>query len=812
MDNILNILRSQKEAISDLEKEINLIKNSDLSIENESLKTELEALKAKHINTGKILKRSQDENANLKSTIYGQIYNEKISILNISKEKLDIYFGKSYNEGINRLTMLENSIKYRIEQMHLKLKGSYIELNDDIYKEINRLEYTLNEKVTAAKYEYSKNNTPLSEEDNLEFEKMKTDQLSNDQINALAKKNNLEAFIGKNLINKLGILLIIIGVIAASQYTFLKFSDELKGICIFLLGGLMLVFGELLNRKKPNVFSLGITAGGVAVLYTAAAAGYFYLKILTAYPAIAVIILITAVAFILSIRYNAMVITAFALIGGYLPILSISGDITMTYGAMGYFILLNLFALMISFNKKWTVCSFIGLILNIIGAYYIVLKNPMELNGFIAVGYIILTFLIYTAIPVISTLKTSKQFKKPDIILLAINTLASALLMYISFMIFNFDKFNGLLAVIFALTYLGLGRFIETKFKNEANATALFYLTGLAFAILIIPFQFGRKWLTLGWLIEGLALSVYGIWLDEKIFKRAGYFINILCLAAFLIFDVVLKVNYLFPYKYLAMTLGSIILLMAYIGKKQQFNYTVYKAAVIANLWVYSIYLTTKIEAVFSLPKFLTSFILLIFTYLIAYSCIRIRKIADRVTEIISMLLFSIIGLFVLFQNTSSIGAYEEKHVIIAIIILVLSNIAALMSLKTILRCFIIDKKISLEWYPLLLSGFFVLLLTQNLVVQYNLGFSSIILSLIFALTSVLWIIFGFAKRYAFLRRFGLALSLLSVVKLFLIDLHSISKINQIVAYFALGISMLAISFIYQYFSKKLEGTVIKND
>jgi len=60
-------------------------------------------------------------------------------------------------------------------------------------------------------------------------------------------------------------------------------------------------------------------------------------------------------------------------------------------------------------------------------------------------------------------------------------------------------------------------------------------------------------------------------------------------------------------------------------------------------------------------------------------------------------------------------------------------------------------------------------------------------------------------KRYSFIRRFGLGLAILAVIKLFIIDLFSLTQGFRIVSYFALGITLLAISFVYQYFSKRLE-------
>ena len=64
---------------------------------------------------------------------------------------------------------------------------------------------------------------------------------------------------------------------------------------------------------------------------------------------------------------------------------------------------------------------------------------------------------------------------------------------------------------------------------------------------------------------------------------------------------------------------------------------------------------------------------------------------------------------------------------------------------------------------------------------------------------------FGFARRYVFIRRFGLGMAALSVVKLFLVDLASLTEGYRILSYFALGVTLIAISFVYQFFSKRLE-------
>jgi uncharacterized membrane protein len=47
------------------------------------------------------------------------------------------------------------------------------------------------------------------------------------------------------------------------------------------------------------------------------------------------------------------------------------------------------------------------------------------------------------------------------------------------------------------------------------------------------------------------------------------------------------------------------------------------------------------------------------------------------------------------------------------------------------------------------------------------------------------------------------------MAKLFLLDLSILSEGYRIISYFAFGIVLIAISFVYQYFSKRLEGYVI---
>jgi uncharacterized membrane protein len=821
--NLHNIIKHQKHILLQLENELKNIEDSDLTKENKQLKSELEKLQASHLKSEQNIKTLSRQNANLKNTLYEQIYSEKVSIVNSSQEKMSIYFKSSIENEANKLSALENRIKHRINSMMLVLQKNNVDIKDEAFLKLNELATQVNLKATEARKRLAETQGVFSDNERADFEKLKNEQITDEQVLAVAKKNNAERFIGLNLINIVGILLIVIGVIAAARYTYVLLPDTLKGIMMFTLGAAMLVAGEFMNRKKPNVFSLGITAGGVAILYVALGISYFGLEILDKYPALALCVLITAAAFFLSTRYNSQTILAFALVGGYLPIFSLESDKTMLFGAMIYFVVLNLLALFVSFKKKWSIATFIGLGLNIVGTIYISANfwsTTLFHEKFIVVLYVLFAFLIYTVIPIIGTYKAQQKFKKRDVVLLAINTFFGSLVMYAMFYAFAWEDFTGVLAIIFAVIYLSLGWLTERKFNGEKHTQALFYLTGLAFVVLIIPFQFGRAWLTLGWLAEGVALTVYGILKNEKNFKRAGYAINALCLSAFLLFDLAGSVDFLFGYKYLAITLGSLIILGAYVYKKMLASklQKAYKYAVIVNLWIYLIYICGQLENLLNSHygyapiynfAYLTMALAIIATFLLAYVAPRIKILSDTGIKIISVVLYIVGIVWLMGLNSGQSPVYIPEPPVgvflAGTLAIVIVGVISVFAMRDLMKLIVMERKLGVEWYPLIVSAYFVIILTQTLITQYSLSFASVWISIIYVLTALAWILFGFAKRYSFIRRFGLGLALLSVVKLFLIDLASLTEEHRIVSYFVLGITLLAISFVYQYFNKRFE-------
>ncbi len=841
-DNFKTILERQQEVVSSLKAEVSALEKSDLVSENDLLKEELSATKTALEAANSSSLQLSAENKNLQEALYEQIYNEKMAILHTANRKLDLYFQAHLEGELNRLTQFEVAAKKRIDEMSTTLQENRVNLEDEIYEKLEELKSLLNQKITLVREELAQKTGAFSRNKEEEFAALREGQITEKELKGIIKKNNLESFIGLNIINKIGVFLLMIGVIAASQFTYFKLPDILKGIFAFSGGLVLLVAGELLNRRKANVFSLGLTSGGIAVLYIALALSYFQLEILEMYPALFLCILITLGAFVLSQRYNAQTIAAFALIGGYLPILSIAGSKLLVFSAMGYFIILNLLALLLSVKKKWLISSFIGFTLNVGASLYIMglMFSARKYNAsfgvydLITLGYLTFAFVIYTLIPIAGTYFRGTKFKNAEIVLLGLNTAISALLMYIAFYVLRLEDFTGLLALIFAVIYLSLGKFIETRLVQEKNAQGLFYLTGFTFVVLIIPFQFGKMWLSLGWLVEGVALVTYGILREVKAFQKAGVVISGLCLAAFLFFDVLGDVEYLFAYKYFAITLGSVLILAAAAYKRclAGNGVSLFKYGTVLNVWLFMMYIISKQLADVLAELFRNSYwqadylifaLMIMVSYLLAYLIPRISLLSDFVMKGISLVIYSValLSLFTLNGGKTPIRWYYYANEpvplsleLMGALVLIIIGLLSILALRDLVLCLVLERKLGVEWYPLVISAYFVLILTQCLITQYHLAFTNAVISIIYVVTALSWIILGFVRRYALIRRFGLALAILAVAKLFLLDLSFLSQGGRIISYFSFGVTLLAISFVYQYFQRRLEikGEVMPNE
>ena len=828
LSNMTSIIKEQKILLEKLEKQhSNLLKN-DVSVENKRLKVEYKNLDEKYIGLKNEMENLISENKELKEALFGFAYNEKTGIINQYQKKSQAYFEDAKNNQINRISTIESTAQKRLAAMKMSLEQYNTDTAKYMNSQIDALSVAISQNIVQSKNSIAVNFAKMKQETVDEFAKLKDEPLTDEQIKSAAKSNNLEKLVGLNILNKVGIFLIVVGVFAASQYAYYRLSDGFKGILIFAIGAVMMAVGEFMDRKKTGVFSLGLVAGGVSILYLGVGVSYFLLKIFGMYTALLSCVLITIFAFFLSIRHNSKVIAAFALIGAYMPLVSIMDNRTLLMGSMIYFLILHIFVLLVATRKKWHIISLMGLSFNAFSAPLIAFKiaeySIMPGQPLIAVEtflFLFAAFAIYTVVPIISTKRDKSRFNIVDVISLSINTVVSGFVIFTFMWRIEYFRFAGILALIFSVIYFISAKYVKRVFQNEKRIEMLFMLTCLTFIFLAVPMQFGVKWYSLGWLIEGVLFAIYGIIKDDKLFKRAGYVIGAVCLFSFIMIDIVF--DDMVTFKYSVITLGGIAILAALLSKKQLLSRfeRIFEYCTVINLWMYMEYILFwemrwKISGTVIKKSYLVMSLAIIITFIYAFILPFIRDLQGRYIKKIANVLLGIGIMLCLFINSflspfvgESVGEY-----LIGTLPIILLGVLSTFALFILCKGFVLSGKINHNIVLLVLSGYFLIILTQDLIVHYNVLFTSVVFSAIYAVMSIVWIVVGFNRQISFLRKFGLGLAIMSVVKLFVLDLYTLTEGYRIVSYFALGITLVAISYVYQRFSKKLElqtSVVTKN-
>ncbi|MCL2377365.1 MAG: DUF2339 domain-containing protein [Defluviitaleaceae bacterium] len=820
---IRNLVLGLRKSINEIDTQLKYIEKSDTFKENTELTDKNAKLAARNEKLAAELAQLSADNAALKNALYEQYFNEKVSTVEKTRRNLDIFFAKEADYELNHLAALEASIKQRLTHLAQQLVKERIEDVQEINQKMAEIQNDVTTKIIKAKMAAAQ--ISVSEREKAEFERLKQENLTGEQITQLSRKNNFERYVGLNILNTIGIVLFIIGAFTAGQLGHIWIS--------FALGAGFLVVGEIMNRKRANVFSLGVTAGGVGILYASLALGHFVHDIISMYPALGICVAITALTFYLSTRYKAQTLLGITLVGGYLPLLSIlldGADPALLFGMMAYFVLFNLLALMLAFRNKWTWATFVGLGLNIIGTALISFEfHHIHNLPYFAIETVFIGFamLVYNAIPIIGTYMTKAKFRQSDLALISINTFFGSIIMFVNISDSGWNEFLGLAAAIYALMYLGTSYLVSKKFEDAKAMTVLFFIVGIAFTFLAVPWQFEYHWLTPAWMLLATGLTVFGIFKEKRMFRAAGFTVGGIALFWFITYDItqyfyLFGERWWFTMQYASITAASLIVIASYILKNQIFRvyYKVFKYFAAVNLWLFAIFMVYRLwdallaafpQSVISIDYLMVALGAVV-TMAFGKIYPNLPRLADGGMKIIGTV-FSFLGLFVIFflgisanpLGGAEIAVHPTDIAILATVILIAVEAMGIFAIYDITRRAVVEKIMGIQFLPLIVSAYIVIVFTVTLTLDYGLAFASFWISAIYVITALLWTVLGFVRRYSLLRRFGLALALFSVIKLFIFDLAILTQEFQILSYFIMGAVLVAISFVYQYFSKRLE-------
>ncbi|MEI6947158.1 DUF2339 domain-containing protein [Paraflavisolibacter sp. H34] len=352
-------------------------------------------------------------------------------------------------------------------------------------------------------------------------------------------RNNpdLEKFIGENLVNKIGIAVLVLGIAFFVKYAIDKdWIGEGGRVAIGLLCGALLTGIAHYLRNSYRSFSSVLAGGGIAVFYFTIAFAFHQYQLLSQTAAFLLMVVITAFAVALSLLYNKLELAVIATIGGFLtPFLVSTGQgnyiVLFTYLAV-----LNAGLLSLSYFKRWPLINGISLAftLLIFGGWMVTSIPGPNLSYPLALLFATLFYLIFLGMNTLNPIRTGQAFRAYDFTQLLVLTGAyfaagMALLHYV-----QDGRYQGLFTLAAGLVNLSLAWYF---FKHKgADRNLLYLLIGLTltFLSLAIPVQLQGHAITLFWSAEFVLLY----WLYQRsgiaLFRYSAALMSVLTLVSLL--------------------------------------------------------------------------------------------------------------------------------------------------------------------------------------------------------------------------------------------------------------------------------------
>ena len=665
------------------------------------------------------------------------------------------------------------------------------------------------------------------------------------------KNPDLEKFIGENLINKLGILILVLGISYFVKFAIDKdWINEPARVGIGVLCGslVMLIANKL--RKNYAAFSSVLVSGAIAIFYFTIAIAFHEYKLFGQEVAFAIMVLITIFSCLVSLSYNRIELAVLSLIGGFAVPFMVSTGSGNYVVLFTYIIILNIGITLLAFYKKWSLVNTLAFIFTVVlfGGWFIKDTQTEAPHYVGALLFAFAFYLIFVVTNIINNLKTKAVFTKAQLVML----FASTVFFFTVGMVVLEDyhpEFRGLFTSGLAVLNLFFAWFLYKKFKLDKVAVYMLIGLTLTFITLAIPIQFQGNYITLFWAAEAVLL----MWLAKKSNIGSYRFASVIVhgLSIFSLFidwsqkyheDAVLNIVFNPIFGTGVFVVASLVFMYVLLKDETErftllqfvFNTVIYRKIILITsivlLYIVGLF-EAFFQAVYHIDNWNSALSIpvvyhLIFTAVIAFVLFRRKKeynleIANGIACVnIVLLIFVFLGL-PFFEHTnfvSGTSAYQIAfylHYVMLAITLFFGVLVYQSNKNNVVFDFFKHK--AFNWVAAFLLIFMasrevllhgLKLLLEPIQSQNVSAYSEIALAtekIVKTSFPVLWgvlaftfLIVGIKKQIKSIRIIALVLLGITIVKLFTYDINNISETGKIIAFILLGVLILIISFVYQ--------------
>lgn len=665
------------------------------------------------------------------------------------------------------------------------------------------------------------------------------------------KNPDLEKFIGENLINKLGILILVLGISYFVKFAIDKnWINEPARVGIGILCGslVMLIANKL--RKKYAAFSSVLVAGAIAIFYFTIAIAFHEYKLFSQEVAFAIMVIITIFSCFVSLSYNKIELAVLSLIGGFAVPFMISTGSGNYIVLFTYIIILNIGITLLAFYKKWNLVNILAFIFTVLlfGGWFIQDNQsdaPHYLGGLL---FAFAFYIIFIVTNIINNLRTKAVFSKAQLTMLFAATIFFFAVGMVTLNSYH-PEYKGLFTAGLAILNLFFAWFLYKKFSLDKVAVYMLIGLTLTFITLAIPIQFKGNYITLFWAAEAVLLMWLAKKSNIKSYRFASVIVHALAIGS-LVIDWTQKYNdeailniVINPIFGTGIFVVASLFAVFFLLKNEtlhlpffaaEFNSTKYRKFVFIAGIIF-LYLVGLIEALFqavyhidndnsavSIPATYH----LLFTAAIAFVLFRRKKQYNleivNIIACVNIILFAFTFLsFSFFENRAYVDgtsmykiAFNLHYIMLAITVFFGVLIYQSNKEKPVFRIFnnkvfiwvaafilvvIASKEVLLHGLKLLTEP----MQSQDLSSYKQISFATqkvikTAFPVLWGILAFIFLIFGIKKQIKSVRIIALVLLGITIVKLFTYDINNISETGKIIAFILLGVLILIISFVYQ--------------
>lgn len=345
-------------------------------------------------------------------------------------------------------------------------------------------------------------------------------------VNSIKRKTNLERWIGENLINKIGILITVIGIGIGAKYSIENnLISPLTRIILGYVSALGLLGFGIKLKKNYNAYSAVLVSGAIAAFYVVTFFAYSLYGLISQPVAFVLMVIFTSFTVIAAISYNKQIIAHFGLVGAYAVPFLLSNDSGRVEVLFSYIAMINIGVLIVAFKRYWKSLYYSAFGFTwIIYTFWVVSDYNDEKYFLIALSFLLVFYLIFYATFLAYKLLRKEVFQSLDIIMILIN---SFLFYAWGYMVLRgnasgkhylglFTLFNAIIHFIVAFLF----------HKKQLADRRLFYLATvmvLTFIAIAVPVQLEGNWITVLWITQAAIMFWIGTSKSISIYEKLSY-------------------------------------------------------------------------------------------------------------------------------------------------------------------------------------------------------------------------------------------------------------------------------------------------